>query len=612
MTEDATQERSMLAELRGFGRAFWLVNSIEMFERGAYYGVVSILTFHLVTQLRIATTTVGLAIGLLQALLYFVPLVASALSEKYGYRKGLIAAFALALTGYLLLGFLGPLRALAGDAALIPGIVLLGFGAGTFKPIAAAAIARATTEEQRNLGFTIYYAGVNVGGFLGPLLIGVFAPAALYDLVFFGAAAAILLNLAVSVLVYRDTQAPQSGKTVGEALRALVDLRKDPLYLALLLVYSGFWFMYAQQQFFLGQYASDFGIVTQDQVALVATINPGVIILVGPFIGKLTQRLPSLPLVVAGSAVYVLGYVVLALFHDIGLFMLGVAVFSAGEVMVQPSFLSYSSKVAPKDRVAVYLGYSFLPVGVGLVLGSAFGAQLYHTYAEVQHTPAAYWALSCLAGVLCMVGVLALNRVIARQRSDPSGELGARAKRAVHSRAAPVAALLIVPLLLVAASAPGAQPFLREGAAGGGDAGGAGIALASVHPPPVTGSTSQGQSSIVTVHVAQPQARNLTLTLTWSDEPPQVPAETNQPDKFQLTVTAPNGTQVRSDAVANPPGGEGRIVVQSPMRAGAADGDYNVTITLVDAGDVMLGPITASPDDSNAWTLDYRYDAPKA
>jgi dipeptide/tripeptide permease len=365
----------MAASLRSFGRAFWLINTIEMLERGAYYGIISVLAIHLVNQ-GIPLTTVGVGIGILQALLYFVPLFAAALAEKYGYQKGLVAAFACGLVGYLGLAALGAF-ALLGPWAMLPGIVLLGVGSGTFKPIAAAAIARATTPEQRNLGFTIYYAGVNVGGFLGPLLIGLFVPEALYGIVFYGAAAVIATNLAVSLLVYRDPVPPQKEKSVTQALRMLVELRKDPLYLALLLFYSAFWFVYAQQQFFLPVYARDYLNLGLNP-ALVATINPATIILFGPVLGKLTERKPSLPLIVAGAFIYILGYLMVGLFLAPLVFVAGVVLFSVGEVLVQPSFLSYSSKIAPKDRVAVYLGYSFLPVGIGLVLGATAGGVMYH------------------------------------------------------------------------------------------------------------------------------------------------------------------------------------------------------------------------------------------
>jgi dipeptide/tripeptide permease len=603
-----------LAELRSFGKTFWLINSVEMVERGAYYGIISVLSYHLITQLRIATPTVGLAIGLLQALLYFVPLVAAALAEKYGYRKGLGAAFALALAGYLLLGMLGVFRSLAGDLALLPGILLLGFGAGTFKPIAAAAIARATTEGQRNLGFTIYYAGVNVGGFLGPLLIGILVPEAFYGAVFYGAAAFIALNLLISLTLYRDQVAPRKDRTVAQALRTLVDLKNDPMYLVLLLFYAAFWFMYAQQQFFLGQYMADYlTMPAWFTVPLVATINPATIILVGPFIGKATQRRPSLPLIVLGTALYIVGMTLVGLFTVPMLFVVGVVVFSIGEVMVQPNFLSYSSKVAPQDRVAVYLGYSFLPVGVGLVTGSAVGATLYHQFAEVQHTPAAYWILSALAGAVCMAGLLAINRSISQKRADPSGELGPRARRVVHSRAAPVAAVLVVPLLLLAAALPGEQAFHRAGQ-------GVEVAslpagkLAEVRLPAVQGSTDEGQQSSVPVRLAPAEVQDLTFTLRWQDEPasagplPTSPA-TNTPDRFALHVTLPNGTMLMQEG-PNAQGAEGALTVVVPRAPG---GDYQVAVELKDAGDPQVPPgVAIGQDTGNAWTLDASYLAPAA
>ncbi|HEV8361495.1 MAG TPA: MFS transporter, partial [Candidatus Thermoplasmatota archaeon] len=343
--------------LRAFPAGFWLINGIELVERSAYYGMLSIFTFHWVTQRGFEPSFIGLILAVLQALLYFVPLVAAALAEKYGYRASLFAAFTAALAGYALIGSTESLRGALGPAALLPGVIALGVGAGAFKPIAAAIVAQTSSPEQRNFAFTIYYAFVNIGGFIGPLLIGLLIPEALYGVVFFGSAIAIALNLVIVAVAYRNVAVPQTGKSVRQALGALAGLRKDPGYVAVLVAFAGFWFMYAQYQFFLQVYAPAYGLIPPWlNVALLATINPATIILAGPIIGKAAERFPSLPLVMIGSGIYILGIVLLGFVPNPLLLIAGLIVLSVGEVMAQPSFLSYTSKIAPKDKLAVYLG----------------------------------------------------------------------------------------------------------------------------------------------------------------------------------------------------------------------------------------------------------------
>jgi proton-dependent oligopeptide transporter, POT family len=617
------------AEPKGLGQfppQFWLINGIELLERSAYYGMVSILTFYLVTQKAFPTAITGVITSVMLVLLYFVPLVSAALAEKYGYRKGLVAVFACALLGYVALGSIDAFRSL-GFAAPLPGILLFGLGAGGFKSVAAAAVAKTTTPDQRSFGFTIYYACVNIGGFLGPLIIGLAVPSAFYGLVFFGGAVIMAVNLVVALLLYRNPAPPQPETSVGQALRALGDIRRDPRFVALLVVYSGFWVMYAQVNFYLGLYMSDFGLMPAwFTVPLAQTINPAVIILFGPLIGRATSLRPSLSVIIGGGVMYIIGLAMLAFlsspaitFGGVALFfILGVAIVSIAEVMAQPSFLSYVSKVAPAGRTAVYLGYSFLPLGVGQAIGTAIGGVLYAQYAEQLHQPAMFWAIQAAIGALTVGGLLLVNKLMAG-RGDPAQDMSPRAKRIVASRATPIAALALVPVLLVAGAFGGALTFYRDGAGDGLEAQSVplGGTLADVNLPAIQGQTAEGQTTAQPVAINATGARDATFTLSWTDEPasagpagplPTSPAS-NAPDTFSFHVTLPNGTMVMQEG-ANPQGGEGSIVLTVP---GALAGVYQVGVELTQAGDQQVPPgVTLTQDTGNAWTLEVAYKAPPA
>lgn len=602
-----------LSALRGFHRNFWLINLIELVERGAYYGITSVLTFHLVTQRGIPTAVVGAEVALLLIFAYFFPVIAGALAEKYGFRPSMFVAFGLVFLGYLALGMSGAFAAL-GVLSPLPGIIMLGLGSGIFKPIATAVIADSTTTEKRGFGFTIYYAGINIGGFLGPLLIGVFVPEALYGAVFYGAAVAVLLNFVILLFFYRDVRPPQPSVSVTAALARLAEARHDRWFLLLLVAYSGLWVMYAQQLYFAGLYMSDFvtGVPSWFNVALVQTVNPGVIILVGPVLGYLVTKYPSLAVVIGGIVLYVIGMLAMGGGTIWAWFLFGITLTSIGEVIAHPNFLSYVSKVAPEGRAAMYLGYGFIPVGVGLVVGATLGGVAYAHFAETGRTPGLYWALMGAIGVLSLAGMLYVNRRMGARQTDAVALRGT-AGRVVDSRVAPLAVLVLIPLLLVAGAAPGAQPYFREGADGPGPAtmaGGRVVALQAID-----GELNEGQSRASTVQVPSAQARNVTFTLRWTDEATAtgpLPGASNAPDTFRMSITTPDGRNLTSEESANPPGGEGVLAFEVPGLAGRApDGAYRVLVELVQAGDTVVGPGLPGPaDGGNAYTLEPSYIAP--
>ncbi|HOX44208.1 MAG TPA: MFS transporter [Myxococcota bacterium] len=148
-----------------FPPLFWLAIVFEFFERGAYYGVMSALVVYLTDELGYSKTDTGLLTGTVTPLIYFMPIVAGALADRFGFRRMLFAAFALLGGGYALAS-----QAHA-YAAMFGALFVMGLGAGTFKPIISGTIARTTDPTNGALGFGIFYWSINLGALLVPLIL---------------------------------------------------------------------------------------------------------------------------------------------------------------------------------------------------------------------------------------------------------------------------------------------------------------------------------------------------------------------------------------------------------------------------------------------------------
>ena len=151
-----------------FKKQFWIINSLELIERGAYYSLMAILAQHMVQNLQFTATITGFVIALLMFCLYFLPVILGALADKVGFRQMLILNFILMFIGYAMFGFVN-------DTVLfVLAIIILGVGAGGFKPIISSSIAHITPPKQRNLAFSIYYWMINCGAFIFPLTWGLY------------------------------------------------------------------------------------------------------------------------------------------------------------------------------------------------------------------------------------------------------------------------------------------------------------------------------------------------------------------------------------------------------------------------------------------------------
>ena len=87
-----------------FPKEFWIANVMELFERAAYYGFFIVLTLYLTDIVGFNDKETGVVAGIFYALLYLLPPFAGAVSDKIGFKNGLILAFGLLTIGYTLLG----------------------------------------------------------------------------------------------------------------------------------------------------------------------------------------------------------------------------------------------------------------------------------------------------------------------------------------------------------------------------------------------------------------------------------------------------------------------------------------------------------------------------
>ncbi|GAB4365671.1 MAG: hypothetical protein Kow0042_05090 [Calditrichia bacterium] len=191
--------------LSSFTGQFWLVVVFEFFERGSYYGMMSILSVYLTDILNFSKESVGIIKGTIQPLLYFLPIISGALADRFGYRRTLMVAFSLLGLGYFL-------TSQATDYALVFGaLVVMGFGAGTFKPIISGTIARVTDEENSTLGFGIFYWSINLGAFLFPLILVPFLKKMDWTYVIIASAICTGVMLIPTFFFYKDPVKQQSN-----------------------------------------------------------------------------------------------------------------------------------------------------------------------------------------------------------------------------------------------------------------------------------------------------------------------------------------------------------------------------------------------------------------
>ena len=414
-----------------FPRSFWTVIVMEFFERGSYYGVMSVLSVYLVLSrneggLAFSKEGVGVIKSVITPLLYFLPILGGAIGDRYGYKKVLFFAFITMSTGYLLTGFSTTY------ATVFMSLILVAIGAGFFKPMVSGTIARVTTEASSSLGFGIYYWSINLGAFLFPLILVPWMKSISWNYIFFMAAIGTGWLLFLNYFVYREPKGTSTGsKSVWKVFSEMVMVLRDYRFILMIVLYSGFWIMYFQVYDSVLWYLTEH--INMDPVneavnkflslfvtnphwkfeaEHVTAMNAGAIILLQLFISALVRKTKALPTMIIGIAIGSVGMGILAIDPSPWIFLTGMFIFTLGEMTAHPKFISYVGIIAPPDKKALYQGYSFLYGVIGSGVGGVLGAWLYVLFIEKLHQPSLLWITFSSIGVLSIIGLLLYNRFL--------------------------------------------------------------------------------------------------------------------------------------------------------------------------------------------------------
>ncbi|MGA2630351.1 MAG: MFS transporter [Terriglobia bacterium] len=405
-----------LTEIRsGFDRPFWVANFTELFERVAYYGTTAVLAIFLSEQLHFSKELTGWIMGTFGFVVWFLPVLGGTLADRFGFRRSLMFAYLVMTVGYFLLGSLSASwmewarRALT-DRWLVLGILMVpALGPAVVKPCVAGTTARASRENVRSIGYSIYYTLVNIGGTLGPVMAWlVRKPLGLgIENVFRVAAMSVFLMFLVTLFFFREPNHPGEHQvtSVAAALKNIFVVLRNFRFVLFLLIFSSFYIVFWQE--FVSAPLFLRGYVDPNANAdLLLSIDAFTVICFQILIAYLTRRIPAFAAMTLGLLISSLSWLILALHPTTVGFIAALVVLALGEITQSARYYEYVSRLAPPGQQGLYMGYAFLPIAIGYFIAGPLGGYLLRYFGDVVHQPQRmWWAVSAvgIAGTLLMV-----------------------------------------------------------------------------------------------------------------------------------------------------------------------------------------------------------------
>jgi proton-dependent oligopeptide transporter, POT family len=433
----ALDDRALFGQPRGLGLLFMA----EMWERFSYYGMRALLILYLVNGLGWGTARAASLYGTYTMAVYLTPILGGFIADRWlGTRAALVLGGFIIAAGHFSM-------AVPSMATFYLGLTLIVIGTGFFKPNVSTMVGQLYPEgdQRRDSGFTIFYMGINIGAFIGPLICGYLAqtPGFGWHYGFAAAGVGMVLGL-IMYLVFRDKYlpgiglrrtapsastmsnagAPRDADTPAEETRRIV-----ALFIVAFFVFL-FWLGYEQAGSSLNLFADKHTNLDVGGYKLRSSWFQSVpafwVVVLAPAFAALwgvlrrRDREPSTPLkMTIGLGLLGVSFVLLVFAGrraDTGvlvspLWLVVAYMFQVfGELCVSPVGLSYVTKVAPARFASLLMGVWFLSTSAASKVGG-WVAGLLETIPSLSTFFMIFVVISFAACVFMLVLVPLLRRL---------------------------------------------------------------------------------------------------------------------------------------------------------------------------------------------------------
>ena len=397
----------------GQPRGLTILFLTNMWEQFSYFGMRALLVYYMTKQLLISQGSSSIIYGAYTATAYFTPIIGGVIAERYlGKRKAVIIGASIMAIGHFMMAF---------EVLFYVALGTIALGNGLFLPSLPSQIndLYKRDDPRRGWAYNVYYVGINIGGFLAPLICGTLGE--VYGWHYgFGAAG---IGMVVGLLIYLSGQRylpPEPPRNVAAPTGApKVRLSRETVLALAAIALSVTVFRGAYEQ--VGNTVALWADAGVDRVAGTFTIpmtwfislNPMfVILMTPPLLAYWSRRAAAghdqspAKRMAFGALIVALAYVMLAVAAWVSgdtaapwawLFAFFV-VFTFGELFILPTGLGLFARLAPPGMGATTVAAWFLAIFTGSLAAGFVGT----LWGDMSH--ASFFAM--LAGLATAAALL--------------------------------------------------------------------------------------------------------------------------------------------------------------------------------------------------------------
>lgn len=150
----------------GHPRGLTILFLTNMWEQFSYYGMRALLIYFMTKQLLFGQAHASMVYGIYTACAYFTPIIGGAIADRYlGKRRAIIIGASIMAAGHFMMAF---------EPLFYVALATIALGNGLYLPTLPSQVGDLyrRSDPRRGWAYNVYYVGINIGGFLAPVLCG--------------------------------------------------------------------------------------------------------------------------------------------------------------------------------------------------------------------------------------------------------------------------------------------------------------------------------------------------------------------------------------------------------------------------------------------------------
>jgi DHA1 family multidrug resistance protein-like MFS transporter len=361
-----------------------------------FYMLVPLLAVHLLENLALSVAVVGALTAVRTASQHGLMPVSGWLADRVGARRAICAGVLVRAAGFAMLGIATT------TPQLVVACLLTGVGGALFHPASYAAYAVLSGEENRVRVYAVREVLSNLGFVVGPA-VGGFLAGVDFQWVGFGAAALFVTAFVLTLVGLPRHLAAKPVEPVR--MRSVIG---DRPFMTYCLMVAGLWFLLSQLYLLVPFRAAQVlpgpaatGLLYSGAAVLMVLVTI-------PLTGAVSARLTAGRTLAVGTLALGVGIAVMGAGGTVAGLVVGLAVFTLGQVVTLPTMSAVVASRAPDGAVASYFGVQGVAHAIGATIGSAGGGVLY------AYAVSGGWAAEVLPWAVFLVWGMALAALLVR------------------------------------------------------------------------------------------------------------------------------------------------------------------------------------------------------